>query len=83
MSLEAIALLSEADRQAYADRLAAELMRPVPIYVWHHARDIKRAETRARTVASRQARLASITAIHVVPNRSSYDRARDRAADGF
>lgn len=30
MSLESVALLSEKDRQAYADRLARELMRPVP-----------------------------------------------------
>lgn len=29
MSLEAIELLSEKDRQLYADRLAVELMRPV------------------------------------------------------
>lgn len=30
MSLDAIELLSEADRQALADRLALELLRPVP-----------------------------------------------------
>ena len=30
MSIEAIELMNEADRQAYADRLALELMRPVP-----------------------------------------------------
>lgn len=32
MSIEAIELMSERDRQAYADRLALELMRPVVPY---------------------------------------------------
>lgn len=32
MSLDAIALLSAVDREAYADRLARELLRPVSIY---------------------------------------------------
>ena len=34
MSIEAIELLSAKDRRAYADKLALELLRPVPAWEW-------------------------------------------------